>query len=108
MISDRSALPGAEQQDWQCNRIVEAMLTSWIRLIAETNRLALESQVVIWTRLSQIACGRGTHAESLLMVTEKVAAFAEASTIAFSGGSARKIVKRYRKRVRANLKRLRR
>jgi hypothetical protein len=84
------------------------MLFSWMKLAMETNRLAVESQMVIWTRVSQIALGRGTPAESLLMVTEKVAAFAEASATMAAGGSAHKVVKGYRKRVRANVRRLRR
>ncbi|MXQ13221.1 hypothetical protein [Microvirga makkahensis] len=84
------------------------MLFSWMQLAVETNRLALESQIVIWTRLSQIARGRGTPAESMLMVSEKVAAFAEATATVAAGGSAHNVVKGYRKRVRANVRRLRR
>ncbi len=84
------------------------MLFSWMKLALEANRLALESQIVIWSRLSQIALGRGTPAESMLMVTEKVAAFAEASATMAAGGSAHKVVKDYRKRVQANVRRLRR
>ncbi|PVE21286.1 hypothetical protein DC522_27420 [Microvirga sp. KLBC 81] len=84
------------------------MVFSWAKLAMETNRLAVESQIVIWTRLTQIALGRGTPAESMLMVTEKVAAFAEASVTVASGGSAHKVIKGYRKRVRANVQRLRR
>jgi len=79
-----------------------------MKLAMETNRLALESQVVIWTRLTQIAHGQGTPAESMLMVTEKMAAFAEATATVATGGSAHKVVKGYRKRVRANVRRLRR
>lgn len=84
------------------------MVLSWMKLALETNRLAFEAQIVIWSRLSQIALGRGTPAESMLMVTEKVAAFAEASATMAAGGSAHKVVKGYRKRVRANVRRLRR
>ncbi|MEZ0170728.1 hypothetical protein [Microvirga sp. TS319] len=79
-----------------------------MKLALETNRLALESQIVIWTRLAQIARGQGTPAESALMVTEKIAAFAEATATVATGGSAHKVVKGYRKRVRANVRRLRR
>lgn len=84
------------------------MLLSWMKLAMETNRLAVESQLVIWTRLTQIAYGQGTVAESMLMVTEKVAAFAEASATMATGGSPHRVVKGYRKRVRANVRRLRR
>lgn len=84
------------------------MLFSWVKLAADANMLAIEAQTVIWTRLTQIALGRGTPAESMLMVTEKVAAFAEASATIATGGSAHKVVKGYRKHVRANVRRLRR
>ena len=90
------------------NRNGARMLFSWMKLAVEMNRLAVESQIVIWTRLTQIARGRGTPAESILMVTEKVAALAEASATVATGGSAQKVVKGYRKRVRANVRRLRR
>jgi hypothetical protein len=42
------------------------------------------------------------------MVTEKMLALAEAATTMATGGSAHHIVKGYRKKVRANAKRLRR
>jgi hypothetical protein len=84
------------------------MLFSWVKLAADANMLAIEAQTIIWTRLTQIALGRGTPAESMLMVTEKVAAFAEASATIATGGSAHKVVKGYRKHVRANVRRLRR
>lgn len=84
------------------------MLVPWMKLAMEANRLAVESQTVIWIRLSQIALGRGTPAESMLMVTEKLAAFAEASATIAAGGSAHKVVKGYRKHVRANVRRLKR
>jgi hypothetical protein len=42
------------------------------------------------------------------MVTEKAAAFVEAAVTLAAGGSAQKIVRRYRRHVRANARRLRR
>jgi hypothetical protein len=83
-----------------------AMLVAWMKLTADATLLALESQSVIWTRMSQLALGRGTPAENLLMVTEKVSAFAEAAALVAAGGSAHAVVKGYRKKVRANAKRL--
>lgn len=82
------------------------MLLPLIKLANDTAMLAVESQIVIWVRLSQAATGRGSASESMLMVTEKVSAFAEAAMIVATGGSAHKVVKGYRKRVRANVKRL--
>lgn len=84
------------------------MFFSWMKLAVEAGELAVEAQIVIWTRLTRIALGRGTPAENMLMVTEKVAAFAEAATTIAAGGSPHKVVKGYRRRVRANVRRLRR
>jgi hypothetical protein len=77
-----------------------------MKLATDTTMLALEAQTVIWTRLSQAAMGQGSTAENLLMVTEKVTAFVEAAATIAAGGSAHKVVKGYRRKVRANAKRL--
>ncbi|NBJ09895.1 hypothetical protein [Microvirga arsenatis] len=84
------------------------MFIPWMKLATDTTMLAFEAQTVIWTRLSQAALGQGSPAENLLMVTEKVTAFAEAAAVIAAGGSAHKVVKGYRRKVRANAKRLRR
>jgi hypothetical protein len=55
-----------------------------------------------------MALGQGSLAENLRMVNEKVAAFGEAAAIIATGGTAHSVVKGYRKKVRANIKRLRR
>ena len=55
--------------------------------------------------VSGYAMGRGTAAETQLMVTEKMLALEAAGTVAM-GGSAHKVVRGYRKRVRANVRRL--
>ena len=84
------------------------MIVPWMRLAADTSLLAMESQAVIWARLTQIAMGRGSPAETMLMVTEKAFAFAEAATTIATGGSAHKVVRGYRRHVKANVRRLRR
>jgi hypothetical protein len=84
------------------------MFAQWSKLATDTTFLAIEAQSVIAMRLAQIAVGRGTAAETQLMISEKVLAFAEASALAATGGSAHKVVAGYRKKVRANAKRLRR
>jgi len=84
------------------------MLGSWFKLATEATMLAVEAQSVIGMRLAQIAVGRGTAAETQLMVTEKMLALAEAATTMATGGSAHHVVRGYRKKVRANAKRLRR
>jgi hypothetical protein len=78
----------------------------WFRLSIETTMLGLEAQSVMWTRMAQIALGQGSPAENLRMVTEKMAAFGEAATILASGGTAHRVVRGYRRKVRANIKRL--
>lgn len=50
--------------------------------------------------------GRDTAAETQLMVTEKMLALVEAAGTVATGGSAHKVVSGYRKRVRANVRRL--
>jgi hypothetical protein len=82
------------------------MFLSWVTLATDATMLTMESQSVIWARLSQIALGRGSPAENLLMVTEKVNAFAEAAVTIAAGGTAHHVVKGYRKKVRANVQRL--
>ncbi len=84
------------------------MFLSWFRLSMDATMLGLEAQSVIWTRVSQMALGQGSPEENLRMVTEKVAALGEAAAIIASGGTAHRVVKGYRRKVRANIKRLRR
>ncbi|WP_201842782.1 hypothetical protein [Microvirga zambiensis] len=82
------------------------MFLSWMQLTIDTTMLSCEAQSVILTRLSKIALGRCSHDESLLMVTEKLSAFAEAAAIITTGGTAHHVVKGYRRKVRANVQRL--
>ena len=84
------------------------MLVPWLRLASDTTLLALEAQTVIGLRLGQIAMGRGSLAENQLMVSEKVLAWAEAAATVATGGSPDQVVRGYRKKVRANTRRLRR
>ena len=73
----------------------------------ETTKLAFEAQHVIGTRLTHFAMGRGTAAEASLMLSEKTTAIGEAAVMLGTGGSARSVVRHYRKKVRANTRRLR-
>ena len=83
------------------------MIGPWLRLARDTTLLAMEAQTVIGLRLGQIALGHGSLAENQLMVSEKVLAWAEAAATVATGGSPHKVVRGYRKKVRANTKRLR-
>jgi hypothetical protein len=84
------------------------MFAPWWKLSTDAAMLALEAQSVIAMRLTSIALGRGTQAENSRMVTEKATAFVQAATTLATGGSAHKVVRGYRKHVRANGRRLRR
>jgi hypothetical protein len=83
------------------------MLLPWLDLTLNTAFLGLETQRVVGLRLMKLAAG-GTAAqtEAQLMVTEKMAAFAEAAVTLATGGSAHKVLRRYRTHVRANERRL--
>ena len=79
------------------------MFKAW----ADLTMLAIESQQVIALRMVKLACG-GLEAtkEMERMTTEKVDAFAQESGQIFFGATNASVVKRYRKRVRANRRRL--
>ena len=82
------------------------MFLSWVTLATDTTMLTMQSQSVIWARLSQMAMGRGSPTKNLLIVTEKVNAFAEAAATIAAGGTAHHVVKGYHQKVRANVQRL--
>ena len=83
------------------------LLKTWLALSADGARLAFETQQVIGLRLMKIAAGGAVgQAEVTRMFTEKAFASAEAATTMAMGGSARKVVRGYRTRVKANARRL--
>ncbi len=84
------------------------MIAPLMKLTFDTALLSMEAWTVIGIRLSQIATGRSTPAETQLMMTEKMLAFAEAATTVATGGSAHQVVRGYRKHVLENVRRLRR
>jgi hypothetical protein len=69
--------------------------------------LALESQQVIWLRTMKLASG-GPEAnlEAHLMVSEKVEAAGQAAMHLLTGHSPDSVVTKYRRKVRANVRRL--
>ena len=82
------------------------MFAPLMKLTLDATLLTMEAQMVIGIRPTQLATGRGTLAETQLMVTEKMLAFAEAGLTLATGGSAQRVVSGYRKHVRANVTRL--
>ena len=87
----------------------------WMAFAAQAAAVGWEAQTVIALRLMRVAAGgaRG-QAEAQRMVTEKIAAAVEAQAAAVAGaiegrggaGTAKKALGVYKKRVRANRRRL--
>ncbi len=75
----------------------------WWFAVAE---LTIEANSVIASRLALMATGAITLAEAQLMVSEKMFAAAEAGAILASGRNMSKVVRSYRRRVKANVRRL--
>ena len=79
------------------------MLQTWFDL----TMLAMESQQVICLRTIKLARGgKRAHKEARLMVAEKVAATLQESGRLLMGARSSSVMKRVRKKVRANARRL--
>lgn len=77
------------------------------RLGMDLFRLGFEAQGVIARRLTVLAAGGpAARDEAARMVGEKVLAAGDAALTLASGGTAREVVRNYRKKVRANARRL--
>ena len=85
----------------------DAMFRNWMRLTNEVVMFGFETQRVIGLRLVRLSRGGpAAESEALRMVTEKTTALAEAGMTLARGGSAGKVIRRYRTHVRANKRRL--
>jgi hypothetical protein len=74
----------------------------------DATMLAFEAQNVIGLRMMRLAAGgAAATAEAERMVTEKVFAAIDAGAVLLTGGSAHKVIKGYRRKVRANARRMR-
>ena len=92
------------------------MWNAWYSLSLQAARLAWEAQSVVTLRCMQIAAesAQGRQSEARRMVTEKIAALAEAqvaaATAAIEGRTSQQITKKvlgvYKKRVHRNKRRL--
>jgi hypothetical protein len=83
------------------------MFKTWFGLTLDAVLLGFETQRVIGLRLAKIAAGGpAAQVEAHRMVMEKTTALAEAATTLATGGSPRTVVRRYRKHVKANERRL--
>ena len=83
------------------------MFRNWMRLTNDAVLLGFETQRVIGLRLVKLSRGGpAAEAEALRMVTEKTTALAEATMTLARGGSAQRVMRRYRTHVRTNQRRL--
>jgi hypothetical protein len=83
------------------------MFGIWMKLALDTSMLALETQQVIGLRLLKLTLGGPVVArEADRMVAEKVIAFGEAAAKVATGDTTRSVVRSYRKKVRADRRRL--
>ena len=83
------------------------MYDSWLRLGLDTVRLGMEAQTVVALRLAKLSLGgSAAQDEAHRMVVEKVEAAAEAAMTLATGGTPERVVRDYRRKVRANAYRL--
>lgn len=83
------------------------MFAPWWKLGMDATMLAFESQQVIGLRLAMLSLGgSAAQVEAQRMVTEKMVAAGEAALLVASGGTAASVVAGYRRKVRANARRL--
>ncbi len=83
------------------------MFGAWWTVGYDAALLAMESQAVIGLRLAKLATGgAGAQAEAQRMITEKMMAAGEAAMLVATGGSASNVIDGYRRKVRANQRRL--
>lgn len=82
------------------------MIGMW-KLGMDMAMLGFEAQGVIAQRMAMFAMGApGASAEAQRMITEKVFAAGEAAMQIATGASNRKVIRGYRRKVRANSRRL--
>ncbi len=83
------------------------MFGAWWTVGYDAALLAMEAQTVIGLRLAKLAAGgTAAQAEAQRMVSEKVMAAGEAAILVATGGSAANVIAGYRRKVRANQRRL--
>jgi hypothetical protein len=83
------------------------LFKNWIEITADAAMLSIETQQVMHLRMMKLfAGGPKAHSEALLMITEKATALAEATMTLARGGSAQRVIGRYRTHVRSNQRRL--
>ncbi|GJE38628.1 hypothetical protein [Methylobacterium persicinum] len=80
---------------------------SWLALGTEIAMLGVEAQMVIGERMAlMMVGGPKARREARRMVAEKVLAAGQAAATLAAGGTPRKVVRGYRRKVQANHRRL--
>lgn len=83
------------------------MFFSWMTYSFDTAMLGFDSQRVIGMRMARLGGGGpGASVEAALMLNEKIAAAMEAAMTLATGGSPHKVLRGYRGKVKANIRRL--
>jgi hypothetical protein len=83
------------------------MIKAWMNLAFDSVSLCRDAQAVIGLRLFKLSAGGArANSEARRMVTEKGLAAAQAFSVIAFGGSPEKVLRGYRKAVRANRRRL--
>ena len=81
--------------------------SNWVKFAIDAQLLTVEAQQVIAMRMMKISLGGTKGAkEARRMVSEKIFAAGEAGFRLAKGDSGHSVVKRYRRKVRANRRRL--
>jgi hypothetical protein len=87
---------------WSCSEFGEER-----RMFHSLMMLAIDANRVVALRVMKLMLGgRGARREAQLMISEKIDAAVEASASLMAGASGDEIVRRYRRHVAANAKRL--
>ena len=83
------------------------LFTNWMKITGDAAMLGIETQQVMHLRMMKLfAGGPQAQSEALRMVTEKTTALAEATMTLARGGSAQRVIRRYRTHVKSNQRRL--
>lgn len=83
------------------------MIRNWFQLTVQASLLTLEAQQVTGLRMIKLSAGGGAASrEARKMVDEKILAFGEAGLKAARGAAPLTLISGYRRKVRANRRRL--
>jgi hypothetical protein len=83
------------------------LFKNWMKITGDAAMLGIETQQVMHLRMMKLfAGGPQAQSEALRMVTEKTTAVVEATMTLARGGSAHRVIRRYRTHVKSNHRRL--